>query len=76
MLKDIVQNLKNDLTATQNSVHDAFESHLMALAAEESRENNGSMIEMDEYRARFIQLEFFYIIHESISDLSETLKLI
>ncbi len=54
MLKDIVQNLKNDLTATQNSVHDAFESHLMALAAEESRENNGSMIEMDEYRARFI----------------------
>ena len=54
MLKDIVQNLKNDLTASQNSVHDAFESHLMALAAEESRENNGSMIEMDEYRARFI----------------------
>jgi len=54
MLRDIVVNLKNDLTVSQNSVQDALESHLMALAAEESRKNNGLMIAMDEYRARFI----------------------
>lgn len=53
MLLDIVNNLKMD-QSIEHSVEDALESHLMALAAEESRLNNGAIIEMHEFKSRIL----------------------
>ena len=53
MLLDIVNNLKMD-QSIEHSVEDALESHLMALAAEESRLNDGEIIEMHEFKSRIL----------------------
>lgn len=53
MLWDIVNNLKKN-QSIPHSVEDALESHFMALAAEESRLNNGEIVEMDEFKSRVL----------------------
>ena len=53
MLFDIVNNLKVDQSIV-HSVEDALESHLMALAAEESRLNDGAIIDMEGFKSRYI----------------------
>ena len=42
-----------DVSKTISSINDSIASHFLALAAEESRLNNGKVIDIDEWNARF-----------------------
>jgi hypothetical protein len=52
VMSAFVKALNGEPSALHTTARDSLESHLMAFAAEESRLNNGAVIDMDEYRTR------------------------
>ena len=52
LMRAFVQALRGEGETLRTSARESLESHLMAFAAEESRLKGGTLIDMDEYRAR------------------------
>jgi hypothetical protein len=52
LMSAFAQAMRGERGALHTSARDSLESHLMAFAAEESRLNGGTTIDMDAYRAR------------------------
>jgi len=53
LMRQFIESIRSgDPSKVSTNVEQSLESHLLAFAAEESRQNGGKVVEMDEYRQR------------------------